>query len=132
MDKVSHHIFQVLKNSLKFLLFLGMFGVIGEGREASTEFYNKWVEEVKNSVPKERLLIFNVKEGWKPLCEFLDVPIPDQPFPRTNDTQSLRGLLKKGSFMANIALFGLVLVFGLVAYTFKDSLYAMFDSYFKK
>ena len=112
--------------------FQGVYGVIGEGREVSTEFYNKWVEEVKKTVPKERLLIFNVKEGWKPLCDFLEVPIPDQPFPRTNDTQSLRGLLKKDSFMANTVLLGLVIVFGVVAYTFKDSLYALFDSFVKK
>jgi hypothetical protein len=24
-------------------------------------------------------------EGWGPLCKFLGVPVPDEPFPRTND-----------------------------------------------
>ena len=48
--------------------------------------YTDWIEHVKQTVPKEKLLIFNVKEGWKPLCEFLDVPIPDTPMPRVNDT----------------------------------------------
>ena len=38
-------------------------------------------------MPAEQLLIFNVKEGWKPLCDFLGVPVPDTPFPRVNSTE---------------------------------------------
>ncbi|KAL8759608.1 MAG: hypothetical protein Q9199_000652 [Rusavskia elegans] len=37
--------------------------------------------KVKENVPKEKLLNFNVKEGWSRLCEFLDVELPDVPFP---------------------------------------------------
>lgn len=37
--------------------------------------------EVTATVPRERLLEFNVKMGWPKLCEFLEVPVPDQPFP---------------------------------------------------
>ena len=73
-----------------------MFQVIEEGEEASLKFYNDWVEEVKNTVPEERLLIFSVKEGWEPLCKFLDLPIPDQPFPRTNDTNFIKSLIQSG------------------------------------
>jgi Sulfotransferase domain len=40
---------------------------------------------VKATVPAGRLLVYQVKEGWGPLCEFLGVPVPDEPFPRTND-----------------------------------------------
>ena len=36
------------------------------------------------AIPAERLLVFDVAEGWGPLCEFLDVPVPDAPFPRVN------------------------------------------------
>eukprot|EP01113_Clastostelium_recurvatum_P048031 TRINITY_DN8655_c0_g1_i7.p1 TRINITY_DN8655_c0_g1~~TRINITY_DN8655_c0_g1_i7.p1 ORF type:complete len:252 (+),score=34.26 TRINITY_DN8655_c0_g1_i7:348-1103(+) len=43
--------------------------------------------EVLSSIPKDRLLVFNTKEGWVPLCKFLDVPVPDVPFPRVNDTK---------------------------------------------
>ena len=62
----------------------------------------------------------------------LEVPIPDQPFPRSNDTKSLIGLLSKGSTMARTLLFGLVLVFGLSAYFLRDPLYAFYNSYFGK
>ena len=45
------------------------------------QWYTRHVEEVKKHVPKERLLEFNVKQGWGPLCKFLEVPVPDKPFP---------------------------------------------------
>ena len=40
---------------------------------------------VRATIPDSQLLIYEVKQGWGPLCEFLDVPAPDEPFPRTND-----------------------------------------------
>ena len=55
-----------------------MFGTIADGPEASEAYFNKWVEEVKATVPKEKLLIFEAKQGWKPLCEFLGVPEPGE------------------------------------------------------
>jgi hypothetical protein len=36
-------------------------------------------------IPAERLLVFDVRQGWEPLCNFLGVAVPDTPFPRTND-----------------------------------------------
>jgi len=42
-------------------------------------------EAVKATIPPERLLVFDVREGWDPLCAFLGVPVPDNAFPRTND-----------------------------------------------
>ena len=58
--------------------------------------YIDWIEHVKQTVPKEKLLIFNVKEGWKPLCNFLNVPVPDEPMPRVNDTAEFHENLRKG------------------------------------
>ena len=42
-------------------------------------------DAVAATIPAEQLLIYQVKEGWEPLCAFLDKPVPDEPFPRTND-----------------------------------------------
>jgi len=39
---------------------------------------------VKALIPRDQLLVYNVKQGWKPLCEFLGVDVPDVPFPRLN------------------------------------------------
>ena len=42
-------------------------------------------EAVEAAIPADRLLVYEVKEGWAPLCAFLGLPVPDEPFPRTND-----------------------------------------------
>jgi hypothetical protein len=47
---------------------------------------SRYHEQVKSDVPSDRLLVWSVTEGWDPLCEFLEVPVPDEPFPRVNDT----------------------------------------------
>ena len=39
----------------------------------------------QGTIPADRLLVYQVKDGWGPLCDFLGVPVPDEPFPRTND-----------------------------------------------
>ena len=45
---------------------------------------------MKAHVPPERLLVFDVREGWQPLCSFLQLPVPDFPFPNVNDTATMR------------------------------------------
>ncbi len=46
--------------------------------------FNDHIEDVKKSIPKERLLIFESKDGWEPLCDFLNVEIPSEPYPNSN------------------------------------------------
>jgi hypothetical protein len=41
-------------------------------------------EAVKAAIPPRQLLVFEVKDGWAPLCDFLGVSVPDEPFPKTN------------------------------------------------
>ena len=41
-------------------------------------------DAVKAAIPAQQLLVYQVKDGWDPLCRFLDVPVPAEPFPRTN------------------------------------------------
>ncbi len=48
---------------------------------------------VREAIPAERLLVFDVREGWAPLCAFLAVPQPDTPFPRLNDTEQFKALI---------------------------------------
>jgi Sulfotransferase domain len=54
-------------------------------RAKAIAHYQQHVEEVKAAVAPERLLIFTADQGWKPLCDFLGVPIPALPFPNVND-----------------------------------------------
>ena len=60
------------------------FGKDYKNKEEVIRRFNKHNETVLNTVPKERLLVFDAKEGWEPLCNFLGVPVPDAPFPQSN------------------------------------------------
>lgn len=62
-------------------------------RDEAVAAFERRHHEVRAAVPADRLLVFDVTEGWAPLCEFLEVPVPDEPFPRTNDTASFRDVL---------------------------------------
>lgn len=54
-------------------------------KEYAIEIYQKHIQQVVEIIPNERLLQFDVKDGWKPLCEFLQKPIPVEPFPWLNE-----------------------------------------------
>ena len=69
-------------------------GVSGAFKGARTDkdrmkMFEEWNESVKKYVPKERLLVYQVKEGWSPLCDFLNIPVPDIPFPYKNKTKNM-------------------------------------------
>lgn len=57
----------------------------GLDRDALIKAFNAHNDAVKNTIPAKQLLVYQVKEGWEPLCEFLGKPVPAEPFPRTND-----------------------------------------------
>ena len=50
------------------------------------QVFERHIAEVKETIPSHRLLVFDVREGWAPLCAFLGRPVPDEPFPRVNDS----------------------------------------------
>jgi hypothetical protein len=50
----------------------------------------RWNENVKRTVPADRLLVWNPSEGWEPLCEFLEMEVPAEELPRLNNTQAFR------------------------------------------
>jgi hypothetical protein len=67
--------------------FDGRFG----DREHAIEVFERHNEEVKRRVPPERLLVYEVKQGWGPLCDFLGVEAPRKPFPHLNESRAFRG-----------------------------------------
>ncbi|HEV2530490.1 sulfotransferase family protein [Phenylobacterium sp.] len=50
---------------------------------------------VREVIPPERLLVYEVADGWAPLCEFLGAPVPDGPMPKVNSTEEFQGRLAK-------------------------------------
>ena len=59
-------------------------GLPGCSEDMQKRHYLQYNASVKELVPANQLLVFNVKHGWEPLCKFLDLPIPDFPFPHEN------------------------------------------------
>jgi hypothetical protein len=57
--------------------------------------FKRHIQEVRDTIDPSRLLVFDVREGWEPLCRFLEVPVPAEPFPRLNDTASTQAMIKR-------------------------------------
>ena len=68
-------------------LFVKNFDGRGNDREHAIKVFEKHNEDVIRSVPRYRLLCFNVADGWAPLCHFLSLPVPDEPFPHFNKSE---------------------------------------------
>jgi hypothetical protein len=62
-------------------------------REHAKAVYRAHIDEVQATIMPRRLLTFDVTEGWEPLCALLDVPVPDEPFPRTNSTEDFKAMV---------------------------------------
>jgi hypothetical protein len=56
-------------------------------------YFQRHNAEVQRTIPKDRLLVYDVREGWAPLCRFLGAPIPDAPFPRANTREDMLKML---------------------------------------
>ena len=61
-----------------------------EDEDYAKAVFERHNAEVRRKVPPEKLLVYEVKDGWQPLCDFLGVEVPDKPFPRLNDTAEMR------------------------------------------
>lgn len=51
-------------------------------------------QQVIDSIDADRLLVFDVREGWEPLCAFLGRPVPDDPFPNVNDRAFFHAMIE--------------------------------------
>ncbi|OJD24447.1 hypothetical protein ACJ73_04191 [Blastomyces percursus] len=66
---------KLLRDKILYVFFRGDF--LSTAKAAFEAHFN----EICELVPKDKLLIYDIKEGWNPLCEFLGKPVPSQPFP---------------------------------------------------
>jgi hypothetical protein len=84
------------RQMIENLVWEGTFGGNFEDREYAIEVFNLHNKEAKEYVPSDRLLVYEVKEAWGPLCEFLMVEAPkDKPFPHLNDTESFLRMMRE-------------------------------------
>ena len=70
------------------IVWQGVFKGRFKDREYAIQVYQKNTDAVIDSVPSDRLLIHSAKEGWEPLCKFLEVPVPETQYPWVNDSKS--------------------------------------------
>jgi hypothetical protein len=78
-------------------------GTFADGHETPEQLiagFERHNELVKATVPAERLLVWNVGEGWGPLCEFLELPVPGEPLPHVNDRETFLGRVIDGALAA--------------------------------
>ncbi len=84
--------FRRMVNRLWDRMFQGRF----EDRAFAIDVFNRHNEQVIRDVPAGRLLVYEVSQGWGPLCEFLGVPVPEgKPFPHLNDAAEFRGRIER-------------------------------------
>jgi sulfotransferase family protein len=65
-------------------------------REHVTAVFERHTAEVRAEVPADRLLVFEVAQAWGPLCAFLGVPVPEEPFPHANETLEFQRWQRRG------------------------------------
>jgi hypothetical protein len=70
-----------------------VFGGRVTDRDTAVAAYEAHNAAVKAAIAPERLLVYEVAEGWGPLCAHLGVPVPDEPFPLTNTTPEFRAAM---------------------------------------
>jgi hypothetical protein len=65
-------------------LYTRTFDGRGHDKAHAIQVFNDHIAEVRAAIAPERLLVYDVKEGWEPLCRFLGVAVPETEFPRAN------------------------------------------------
>ncbi len=73
-----------------------LWSAVEAGDETAREYFESWNAQVIASVPKDRLLIYNVEDGWEPLVQFLNVTMPQEAFPKINDADTVRLVIRLG------------------------------------
>ncbi|KAK9760248.1 hypothetical protein K7432_015951 [Basidiobolus ranarum] len=106
--------YRLHQEMLRTVLWRGTFhGRFGDKQYALTVFENH-NEEVKRVVPPDQLLIFDPREGWEPLCNFLEKPVPQIPFPHVNDSLAFKSAMDKritvrNRLLTSISIFPIII-----------------------
>lgn len=99
----------------------GAHAAVNAGEESAVKFWEDHVKDVMEHVPREKLLVWNVKEGWGPLCKFLDVPVPDAPFPRLNETREIQNLINTWKVSSWFVVLVIPVLLGVLGYLCSEN-----------
>lgn len=84
-----------IKRFLEVYAVNGLFEGKVDDKTFMMDFFERHTGAVKAFVGPENLLVYNVKESWEPLCDFLEVDTPNEPFPRLNQRGGIKELVTK-------------------------------------
>ena len=71
------------------LIWNGLMQRTMETRDLALARYHSHLADVRATVPPDQLLVYTVTEGWDPLCAFLGLPVPAEPFPQVNGREEM-------------------------------------------
>ena len=86
------------------LIWNGLMQGTMENRDAALIRYQSHLDEVRATVPADRLLVYTVTEGWGPLCAFLNIPEPAEPFPQVNGREEMARVTQRLKRMQGFGL----------------------------
>jgi Sulfotransferase domain len=90
-------------NEMTSAMLFGPAGLLPTGDDDETTLVRaskRYVDEVRATVPASRLLVWEAADGWAPLCDFFDAPVPEQPLPRVNDAAMFEDRVVEGALGA--------------------------------
>lgn len=90
-------------------------------RDNALRVFNEHNQAVQATIPADRLLVFDVKQGWEPLCRFLGLPVPaGEPFPHLSDTSSAQKEIREYRVVAlRVGAIAASAILGLLALTWQ-------------
>jgi hypothetical protein len=86
----------MVQSTLKEFFDKTVFKIFGDrihDRDFMIAAFQQHNRAVESLVPRDRLLVYEVAQGWPPLCRFLGVPVPDATFPRVNSREERARIL---------------------------------------
>jgi len=85
------------------LIWEGTFGGRFLDRSHAIDVFNRHNDQVRATVPRRRLLVHEIQDGWEPLAMFLGVDIPDAEFPHLNDTDAFRKMVGMPALRSSVS-----------------------------
>jgi hypothetical protein len=92
-DPGTNPVFTQLRDMSELVVWQGVFDGRFPDVDHALDVFKNHNEVVRREVPADRLLVFDIGDGWKPLCDFLEVPVPAEPFPKLNSRSKFTELV---------------------------------------
>ena len=112
---------RVQARMINILIWDGIFQGRFEDPDFAKEVFRKHIEDVKSIVSPERLLVYEITEGWGPLCRFLGVEEPAERFPRTNESKEMKKMVKVARVLDKLPYAVMLIILGWLVYSYTAS-----------